>query len=371
MVDLATVMTNAAWPRALARKAKDNRFYQIVEQTLACEFEHHYVVLEDEAGGTRGIQPVFFVQQNLVEGIPALRGAVDAIRKRFPGFLTLRVLMVGCAAGEGHLGACAEADEAWIATALPSILKSFARQGRASLIVFKDFRASYRSVLGVLTQSGFMRVPSMPMTKLSLGQHDFEDYFRGLSKATRKDLRRKFRKAEKAPPLQLEIVNDVSDVVDEIYPLYLQVQSRSKLKFETLTKDYFRELGKRMPERVHFFLWRQTGKIVAFSLCLVHDGAIYDDYLGLDYGVALDLHLYFLSFRDIITWSIAQGLERYLSSPLNYEPKLHLGCELMPLDLYVMHTSRFLNPIFGRAVKLLEPTRHDKTLRRFPNAHEL
>lgn len=370
VVDLAALQQEAAWPKALAEKAKDHRFYEIVEQTLASGFEHHYVILRDESGEVRGVQPIFFVQQNLIEGVPALRGPVEGIRKAFPRFLTMRVLMVGCAAGEGHLGVCRQEDESWLARALAQVLRTYAR-GKASLIVFKDFRSGYRASLETLTQNGYTRVPSMPMTKLSLGQANFDEYFATLSKATRKDLRRKFRRAEKAPPLQLEVVTDVSEVVEEIYPLYLQVQARSKLKFETLTKDYFRELGKRMPDRVRFFLWRQNERIVAFSLCLVHQDAIYDDYLGLDYRVALDLHLYFLSFRDIISWSLAQGLKRYLSSPLNYEPKLHLGCELMPLDLYVMHTSRILNPIFGRAVRLLEPTRHDRVLHRFSNAREL
>ena len=73
----------------------------------------------------------------------------------------------------------------------------------------------------------------------------------------------------------------------------------------------------------------------------------------------------------IISWSLAQGLKYYCSNPLNYDPKLHLGCELVPLDLYVRHTARLLNPIFRRAVKYLEPTRHDPVLRRFPNAAEL
>ena len=368
---LAALQENQAWRQALQGKAKDHRFYEIVEETLRSGFEHHYLILEDNSGAVRGVQPVFFVQQNLIEGVPALSGAVDLFRKIFPRFLTMRVLMVGCAAGEGHLGVCRDGDETWVVMALFYALRQFARRHRASLIVFKDFRADYREALERLTENGYTRVPSMPMTKLSLGYRDFDGYFASLSKATRKDLRRKFRRAEKAPPLQVEVLTDVSAVVDEIYPLYLQVQARSKLKFETLTKNYFCELGQRMPDRARFFLWRQNGRIVAFSLCLVHDGAIYDDYLGLDYDVALDLHLYFLSFRDIIRWSIDQGLQRYLSSPLNYEPKLHLGCELMPLDLYVMHTSPILNPIFGPAVKLLGPTRHDPVLPRFPNANEL
>ena len=159
--------------------------------------------------------------------------------------------------------------------------------------------------------------------------------------------------------------------MDEIYPLYLQVHERSALKFERLTKAYFRSLGERMPDKARFFIWRQEGRIIAFSLAIVHEGVIYDDCLGLDYRVARDLHLYFYTLRDIISWAIKEGIEHYCSSPLNYEPKLHLACRLMPLDLYVMHTSRLLNPIFRRAVKLLEPTRHDPVLRRFPNAHEL
>ena len=190
-------------------------------------------------------------------------------------------------------------------------------------------------------------------------------------KATRKDLRRKFRKIAKAAPIELEVMRDITPLVDEIYPLYLQVHERSTMKFERLTKEYFCNLGRRMPDRTRFFVWRQSGRIIAFSLCLVHDGTIYDEYLGLDYTVALDLHLYFYTLRDIITWSLEQGISTYRSSPLNYEPKLHLGCMLFPLDLYVAHTTGWLNPVFHRGMELLGPTRHDPVLRRFPNADQL
>ncbi|MBA2241737.1 MAG: GNAT family N-acetyltransferase [Chthoniobacterales bacterium] len=362
---------NASWRKAFEAQAKDSRFYEVVEQTLACSFEHHYLILENTVGETRAIQPVFFVQQNLLEGLPALQPVVDPVRRVFPRLFTMRVLMVGCAAGEGHLGVCRADDMEWAVAAMHSTLPIFARHGKASLVVFKDFRSDYRATLQSLVQEEFTRVPSMPMTRLSLRHANFETYLNTLSKATRKDLRRKFRRTAKSAPIELEVLNDVAPQVDEIYPLYLQVHERSALKFECLTKAYFRELGRRMPDRVRFFLWRQEGKVIAFSLGLVHAGTFYDDYLGLDYRVALDLHLYFYTFRDIISWAIAQGLENYCSSPLNYEPKLHLGCELAALDLYVMHTSPWLNPIFRRAVKLLEPTRHNPVLQRFPNARAL
>jgi predicted N-acyltransferase len=361
-----------AWQGAFHNKCKDYRYYEIVEETLKDDFDFHYLLLEDDSGKVRAIQPIFFVRQNLVEGVPGkISSIVDRVRKFFPRFLTMRVLMVGCAAGTGDLGAFDAKDERWLANALQSSLSIYARQNKASLVVLKDFPATYRSSLEALPMNGYARIPSMPMTRLPLHYNNWDDYFRSLSKATRKDLRRKFRKSERAPRIEMEVVNNITDLVDEIYPLYLAVHERSALKFETLTKDYFRAIAQRMPERARFFIWRQLGKVVAFSFCLVCDDKIFDECIGLDYSVALDLHLYFYTLRDIIAWALGQGLKYYYSNPLNYEPKLHLDCELVPLDLYVMHTSPLLNPIFRRFIKYLGPTRHDPVLHRFPNADRL
>jgi predicted N-acyltransferase len=371
VLSLADLQNIKEWQKAFEGKCKDHRFYEIVEETLDSKFEHHYLLLEDKSGQVRGIQPLFFAQQNLVEGIPALRAAVEAIRRHYPRFLTMRVLMVGNAAGEGHLSASTPDDEEWVANALRATLKTYARLSKAALVVFKDFPAKYRQALRNFPANGYTRVPSMPMTELQLRYTGFDHYLSTLGASTRKDLRRKFRKTAAAPPISLEVVTDITPYVDEVYPFYLQVHERSPLKFERLTKEFLCSLGRRMAERARFFIWRQEGKAIAFSVALVHDGTIYDDYLGLDYRVALDLHLYFYTLRDIISWSLAQGLERYRSSPLNYHPKLHLGCDLYPLDLYVMHTASWLNPIFRQALRFLEPTRHDPVLRRFRNAHEL
>jgi predicted N-acyltransferase len=334
VVTLAELQNCEAWKRALRNKCKDHRYYEIVEETLKGDFEYHYLLLEDGSGNTRAIQPVFFVRQNLIEGVPGkISSIVDRVRKVFPRFLTMRVLMVGCAAGTGDLSVCDETDETWVANALQASLSTYARHNKASLVVLKDFPATYRSKLETFPLNGYTRIPSMPMTRLLLPYNNWDEYFRTLSKATRKDLRRKFRKAEQAPRIEMEMLNDITPVVDEIYPLYLAVHERSPLKFETLTKDYFRGIGQRMPERARFFIWRQLDKIVAFSFCLVCDDKIYDECIGLDYSVALELHLYFYTLRDIISWALEQGLKHYYSNPLNYEPKLHLDCELVPLDL--------------------------------------
>jgi len=374
----ATIVTQAQlqgrpeWQKAFQDKCKDHRFYELIGTTLTDTFDYFFLVLEDEERRVRAIQPLFFVRQNLTEGVSGpVRETIDRIRRKFPRFLTMKTLMVGCTAGEGHLGTVRPEDESWVAEALHSCLKAFARESHASLVVLKDFPSTYREPLRNFSSNGYTRIASMPATRLSLGYRGFDDYVASLGAATRKNLRRKFRATARKAPIQCEVLTDVSEIIDEIYPLYLQVYARSKLHFEKLTPEYFCRLGREMPERTRFFVWRQDGKAIAFSLCLVHDGTIYDEYLGLDYRVAYDLNLYFYTLRDILTWALEQGLRSYCSTPLNYDPKLHLGCELVPLDLYVMHTGALLNPIFRRALRFLQPTKHDPVLKQFPNAHEL
>jgi predicted N-acyltransferase len=194
---------------------------------------------------------------------------------------------------------------------------------------------------------------------------------RGINSATRTKLRKKIRAATQAAPIKMSVVHDITSVVDDIYPLYLQVYEKSELHFEKLTKEYFRRIGCEMPDKVLFFIWRQNARIVAFTLCMIEDDAIYAEYIGLDYSVALDLHLYHYAVRDMVTWSIANGYKWFRSSGLNYDPKLHLRHLLDPIDLYVRHISGIKNAILKWVLPLIEPTRYDKTLQKFPNYSEL
>ena len=122
---------------------------------------------------------------------------------------------------------------------------------------------------------------------------------------------------------------------------------------------------------MRYFLWRQEGRLVAFSLCLVHDGVIYDEYLGLDYRIALDLHLYFVTFRDVLTWALSQGLKSYCSTPLSYDPKFHLGFDLAPLDLYFALPWPWMNVLAQPFMRYMSPTRAEPVLASFANASEM
>lgn len=364
----------ATWAAGLSHLANDHRYYEAAHESLAEQFEHYYLLLKDAAGRTRAIQPFLLVNQDLVTGLPRVaKRLVDRVRRRFPQALRLRMVMVGSSAGEGHL----VRDEStgsveWTARALSEALRPVSRALKAAMIVMKDFPRSYRAALQPMKRAGFVRVPSMPGSRLDLNFASFEEYMQTrLSHKTRKNLRSKYRKAAAAGSLEMEVVRDVEPHIEELYPLYRQVVERSQYKFEELTKSYFVLMSRRMGDRALFFIWRLRGKAVAFSSCAGHEGVLRDHYIGLDYSVALDHHLYFVTFRDLVTWALANKYHTYYSAPLNYEPKYHLRHDLVPLDLYVRTSWNVVNPLFRALVPYLEPTRYDPIIRKFANAHEL
>jgi hypothetical protein len=361
------------WAAGLQHQANDHRYYELTHDALGHQFEHYYLLLQDHAGKTRAIQPFLMVNQDLVTGMPkAIRRVMDRIRQRFPSALVMRMLMVGCSAGEGHLVRDRSTGSVeWVAQALSEALHPVARGFKSAMIVLKDFPKPYRKSLRPLRRAGYARVPSMPGSRLDLNFKNFEDYLQTkLSHKTRKNLRSKFRKAAAGPLVEMEVVSDIAPHIDELYPLYRQVLEKSQYKFEELTKSYFVQVSRRMSERALFFIWRQNGKAVAFSSCAGHEGVLRDHYIGLDYQVALEHHLYFVTFRDIVTWAIENKYHTYYSAPLNYEPKYHLRHDLVPLDLYVRTSWNWINPLFRFVVPYLEPTRYDPMIRKFANAHE-
>jgi predicted N-acyltransferase len=368
------VEASPAWRAAFADHRQDHRYYQIVEDTIRQGFEYRYLVIEDAGGAVLAVQPFFVHNQDLLGGAArCVRALAGAVRRVFPGFLVLRTLMVGCAAGEGHLESDANGKAPRVAAALRAALTHVAADARASLIVMKEFPSTYRDAMACMSNDGYARIPSFPMTRLRIdGFADFESYLVGaLSKNARKSVRRNLRKAEAGGPIDLQVLDDVSPVVDEVYRLYLQVYDRATMRFEKLTREYLLRLGREMSDRSRFFVWRKAGRAVAFAVTMVTGDTLYDLYLGMEYPLALDLHLYFYTFRDVLAWAIGERLAWYCSTPLGYDPKLQLGCDPAPLDLYVRHRSPVINFLMKRILPYLEPTRHDKTLPGFSNYHEM
>ncbi len=351
--------------RAFAGQPKELRYYEICAETLGAQFEHRWLVLENVRTGQAAIQPLFFADQDVLDGLPRrLQAALVWPRRIFPRWLRMRMLVAGCSAGDGALD-CAEP---WVVAALWEALGIYARQTKVSMVLLKDFPAEYRAVLEPFVAGGYRRVPSMPGCALDLDFASFEEF---MSVRLGRKLRYKYIKLNKQPPIPMEVLTDVTPLATELCALYEQTHARSKMRFEKLPPEFFARLGRELPDRARFFVWRVGGKIAAFALCLAHDGTMQHLNIGFDYAVSLNLQLYYVTMRDLFRWAVAEGLTRYETGQLNYDPKFHFRMRLAPLDLYARHTSPLVNPLFKLALGYLQPVRHDPIIRRFPNFAEL
>jgi hypothetical protein len=373
VVSRAELSRCAPWTFTFVGTRKDYRYYEILDDTLRGNFEYRYFAIVDNDGHVRAIQPFFLVDQDILEGLGAERIYwISLVRRFYPRFLKLRALMVGCSAGEAHLAATDTLPVNIVAETMSNGIIEQARSLNAQLIVLKEFPSHYRKILHCFERRGFARAPSMPMTMLDIGYDSFEAYMAtALKSSTRKKLRKKLEATAGITNIRLSVTDDAASFVDEIYPLYLQVFDRSRMQFEKLTKDFLRQIGQRMSDKVRFFAWRRGNTLVAFSLCMVQGDSLYAEYVGFDYSVALDLHLYHYVVRDMISWGISKGYKWFRSSGLNYDPKLHMRHRLDPIDLYVRHTSALANAIFRLALPWIVPVRYDATLKLFPNYEEL
>src|SRR5438132_4503738 len=126
-----------------------------------------------------------------------------------------------------------------------------------------------RHAFSCLSRSGYARVAGFPPLTLELNFASFDEYIAmQLSRATRKNLRRKFRAADDASPqLVLEVWTDAEQIIDEVYPLYLAVAQTSAIQFEIFTREYFLEAGRRAQGTFRYFVWRQVRRAAEFTFC--------------------------------------------------------------------------------------------------------
>jgi hypothetical protein len=365
------IRRHPVWRLSLSSGRKDHRYYEILERTLGEGFDYRYFLISDHQGEPLAVQPFFLMDQDLLQGVPLLADLAKTIRAVLPGFLKVRTLMVGCVAGDGRLALSSRISSAEIGKLLAANLLQHADAMNARMIVMKDFSSEYRDALAPLATRGFARVPSLPAVSLDISHNSFDEFMlKALSANARRHLRKKLAASGRAG-ISMQVFSNPGTVLDDVYRLYVQVYDKSRFKFERLTPDYFRQVASMMGDKARFFTWWRNGQLIACSLSMIEGKTLCLEYLGLDYDVAFDLHLYHHTFRDQYNWAVENGYTRIWSGALGYDPKLHLKFQLEPLDLYIRHLNPVANAMLQHVLKLLVPARYDVVLKKFPNYRSL
>jgi predicted N-acyltransferase len=354
----------ADWEKVYPDVLENYGFYRNLDESDTGQFAMRYIIAY-KRGVPVAATTFFLLNYSLDTSINGpLRRVTNSIKKRLPNIFSIKAVVCGMPIGQGRIGCSADGDA--VIDAILRRLEQAARKSRSSIIAFKDFQPGYRGLLDKrLHRKGFKKFDGLPDTALEVRFRDFEDYLKTLSGANRYDLRRKFKRVDGKVNIDLKVTEDLDEKeLKDVYRLYLDIVEKHEMGFELLPESFFRNMARHMPGQVKYFLWKIDGKLAAFLFCLVSKDVLIDYYVGLDYAVAHEYHLYFLKFRDVLNWCITNGIKRYEMGITGYEPKRRLGFEFIPMYLYVKLRNRALRPVFNFICNFLKFENFDASLKK-------
>ena len=348
---------NSVFPDAI----ENYYFFKTLDESKLPQFKFFYILVYNNniPIGAAGCFIMNFPLDIAVRGI--LKWFTRLFKSLFYPLICPRILICGLPMGQGRIGLAADPET--VIKAIYKGMEEIANEEKIKIIAFKDFISDYRKILDKFLDRGFIRIDSLPSTDMDINFTSFEQYLKTLSSVSRSGLKRKFKEIDARGAIDLEITNKLEEaVLGDVYALYLQTYEKQEIGLEKLSIDFFRNISKNMPDEIKFFLWRINNKLAAFAFCLVSKDYFIDYYLGFDYSVAYEYHLYFVRFRDLLNWCIEHKIKKYEMGPTGYEPKRRMGFKLIPLSIYVKHRNKFINPFFRIISRIMKPSNFQPVL---------
>lgn len=352
--------------RLVGETAEGYSFFETLEASGFNDYSFHYALV-DEKGVPVLFAPLFVSDFNLdiaVEG-DALKKLIKILRKVFPRFLITQTLFCGSPFGEnGFIGTKNKTGSQNAIIKLIEAMEIFCAKKNIPFMLLKDFLDDDKPLLRPAIAHGFFEVESFPNVRLELPFTSMEEYLKSLSHNTRKDIKRKIKHTLSQKHIEIKILDTVRDHIEEIYRLYLNNYNASHVRFEKLTKDFFLNISRFLPQQTKYFLYFIEDHLVAFNLCLVSGNTLIDKFIGFDYKIARQYNLYFYTWYTNVEWCLKNDIGCYQVGQTDYGPKIQLGGKLIPMFAYLKHRNPLLNNLFKQLAKILAPSATDDILKK-------
>ena len=352
------------WNRLFPDELEDWSYYRAVERSGLADFAWVYFGVRED-GRLRAAVPAFVTDYELDTTVTgALRHVTDALSRAFPRLLRQRMLALGSPVAETcHLGfepGTSAADQTQMLDAILARAEIYAREQRVQMFAAKDSSARQDALWAPSAKlRGMRRQPGLPTAFLDVCFDNLDEYLASLSRATRKDMRRKLKAGAE---LRVEWRTNVDDIAPEIMRLYTSTYANAQLSFEELTAEYFRAVLAELGERASCVAYWLGEKLVAFNLVL-HDGKrLLDKFLGMDYAYAHEYNLYFCTWFENVRYCIQHRIPLYQSGQGLHVVKLRLGSRLEANWLWYRHRNRLLDAILSIIERVARLDRHDPEL---------
>jgi len=350
----------AEWDLCFRDDVESWAYYLAVEESDIRGFEWRYVTVRD-SGRLLAAMPAFITEYRLETTAQGYwKRWIERLNRIVPNLTSLRLACFGSPVTETcHIGLApglSRESREMLLRRLFDGLERHAVELGISLVAAKDVAAADIDLVGQCLDGRYHRLAGLPTAVLPLPFADSEAYLRSLSRATRKDMRRKLKAAT---GIAIERSRGIDSVLPEVAALYDETHGRGELQFEHLPPAYFANVLKRLGDRASCFLYRHDDELVAFNIVLHDRNRLVDKFLGMRQPVARKHNLYFLSWMTNVEYCLANGIPVYQSGQALYEPKRRLGSRMVENHILFRHRNALINGALRVAGQLLHPSDFD------------
>jgi SAM-dependent methyltransferase len=301
----------------------------------------------------------FGVHLDCLAPMPVQRVAAT-VRRWWPKFLEMRVLMFGIPAGVGtfdtllltrgdsEAGRCTR--EALVRASL-ALMKREHATGAIWKELDRELLAEWQPLLDA---RGFVCEPSVPTVAQVVEVSTLADYEAKLRARYRRQLRANVERAS-ASGLEIRLAQPFAAWAERWHPLFLQVLAHSSTRLETLGAEFFRELARDPMYVLNTAVL--DGRLVGGALCTIDRGKLHFLYIGMDYSAARDCDLYFNLLHSVLRLAIERGCREIHWGQTSLDAKGRFGGAAHPLWFFFKFRHAWLNRALRSIGPILFPER--------------
>lgn len=282
--------------------------------------------------------------------LPAWVGRLAGrVRKLLPRFLTLRL---------GMVGTFETAQRHWWFDASRISVDEFADElvaavrtvcNRSALHLVRDFTEGHEEDARLearIQARGYVRLANHPIAIVELMGRSIDEHLRRLKKKSRQNVKKKLEEAKQLG-LALERVRDFRHLIDECYPLYLQVHDKSsEFKRNPFPRAFFAALAERMPGETSMLTLRtREGSLLGFILTGTSDTMNNPFLIGMDYAQTKDKPAYYYMVWEELAHAARRGCPEVDLGLTSYFVKQTVGAELKGMTMAARIPKAWLRPL--------------------------
>jgi hypothetical protein len=271
-----------------------------------------------------------------------LQSITQWVRSFWPSFLMIPLFVVGSPIALCHHGIhFSPASLAKLKKMTPGVFDCITQKSKSLgclFVLIKDIPSHDVDYIESMGIGRYFLASSLPNAYIpvSVGTKKYP-YF--LKKHYRARIRRSKNKFKKAGFYWIKETN-VAPYLDTIYRLYCNVYAKSGIKFEKLTRDFFKQVQEKLYGDVFFLLcFNAEHRLVCFELVLDSEDVLIPLYLGLDYGFVKEGEVYFNCIYRVMEEAVSLNKKWAVFGQTSYLAKGYAGAVFESLHLGILSHS--------------------------------